>query len=150
MSKVSAIAVFQKKLSGYVKFTETNRGVKVDVRVRNLPDGLHGFHIHEKGNLLVTDCMGCKGHFNPFNKTHGDRKDSNRHVGDLGNVNAVGGAVNATFFDKMITLRGKHSILGRSVVIHADEDDLGRGGDQESLITGNAGKRLDCAVIGYC
>ena len=149
MSKVSAIAVFQKNISGYVKFTETTRGVKVDVRVHNLPDGPHGFHIHEKGNLLVTDCMGCKGHFNPFNNTHGGRKDIIRHVGDLGNVIAVDGTVNTTFFDKMITLRGKHSILGRSVVIHADEDDLGRGGDDESLVTGNAGKRLDCAVIGY-
>ena len=150
MSKISAIAVFQKKLAGYVKFTETNRGVKVDVEVCNLPDGLHGFHIHEKGNLLVTDCMGCKGHFNPFKKTHGGRKDIVRHVGDLGNVKAVDGVVNVTFFDSLITLRGKHSILGRSVVIHFNKDDLGRGEDDESLITGNAGKRLDCAVIGYC
>ena len=49
----------------------------------------------------------------------------------------------------MIKLQGKYSILGRSVVVHEDKDDLGRGNNNESLITGNAGKRLDCAVIGY-
>lgn len=71
MSNISAIAVFQRKISGHIKFTETpKRGVKITVDVTNVPDGLHGFHIHEKGNLLITDCMGCKGHFNPFNMAH--------------------------------------------------------------------------------
>jgi Cu-Zn family superoxide dismutase len=146
---VRAIAVFQNRLRGSVTFVETKRGVKVTVSVRRIPEGRHGFHIHERGNLLVTDCMGCKGHWNPTNKQHGGRKDKERHVGDLGNVEAVDGSVEVVFYDKVIKLRGKHSILGRSVVIHEGEDDLGRGEPPESLVTGNAGKRLDCAVIGY-
>ena len=34
-------------------------------------------------------------------------------------------------------------------MIHADEDDCGKGGHPDSLKTGNSGKRIACAVIGY-
>ena len=39
------------------------------------------------------------------------------------------------------------SILGKSLVIHQSEDDLGRGGNEGSLKTGNAGKRVACGII---
>ena len=38
--------------------------------------------------------------------------------------------------------------MGRSVVVHAKEDDLGLGHDKGSLTTGNAGTRIGCGVIG--
>lgn len=149
MERINAIAVFQGKIKGYVQFSEIESGCKITVNVSNIKDGLHGFHIHEAGNLLIKDCKGCKGHFNPYNKNHGDISDKERHVGDLGNIKVKNGKCQMVIYDKMIKLRGKYSVLGRSVVIHAKEDDLGLGGNKESLITGNAGARLDCAVIGY-
>ena len=39
-------------------------------------------------------------------------------------------------------------IVGRMIIVHQDRDDLGLGGDAESLKTGNAGKRIGCGVIG--
>ena len=51
--------------------------------------------------------------------------------------------------DKLIRLRGKYSVIGRSIVIHQKEDDLGNGNDAESLKTGNAGKRIACGIIGH-
>ena len=39
-------------------------------------------------------------------------------------------------------------LFGRSVIIHADEDDYGLGGFEDSLTTGHSGKRIACAVIG--
>ena len=42
---------------------------------------------------------------------------------------------------------GDRSVVGRGMVIHKDEDDLGKGGDAESKKTGNAGDRLACGII---
>jgi Cu-Zn family superoxide dismutase len=76
---------------------------------------------------------------------------SKRHVGDLGNIKTNNkGDAKYTFYDNVIKLRGtKCNIIGRGLIIHADEDDCGKGENAESLKTGNAGKRIACAVIGY-
>ena len=39
-------------------------------------------------------------------------------------------------------------LLGRTLIVHADEDDLGKGTEEDSLTTGHAGKRIACALIG--
>jgi Cu-Zn family superoxide dismutase len=49
--------------------------------------------------------------------------------------------------DSVVQLQGEFSVIGRSMVVHAAEDDLGRGGNAESKKTGNAGTRLACGVI---
>ena len=52
--------------------------------------------------------------------------------------------------DNIIKLRGnKYNIIGRGLIIHADEDDCGKGNFPDSLTTGHSGKRIACAVIGY-
>ena len=115
--------------------------------------GLHGFHIHEAGNL-EEGCKSCCSHFNPLNKEHGgpwEINGKNRHLGDLGNIKAdKKGNSKCIIYDKYLQLRGsKYNIIGRSIIIHEDEDDLGRGNNPESKKTGNAGARIGCGVIGY-
>ena len=108
----------------------------------------HGVHIHEFGDL-TQGCKSAGAHYNPYQKTHGGPKDVNRHAGDLGNLLAdKRGIAQICMADRVTTLFGDRSIIGRSIVVHRNKDDLGRGGDQESTKTGNAGPRIACGVIG--
>ena len=70
----------------------------------------------------------------PAGAKHGGPTSSERHVGDLGNVKTDGsGVVNLNIEDKHISLFGKNSIIGRTVVIHAGTDDLGKGDNEETF-----------------
>ena len=149
-TNISAVAVLTDKISGTVRFTEEGNKVRIDVNISGLkPNFEHGFHVHEFGDL-TEGCASACAHFNPFNVTHGGPDSKIRHVGDLGNIKTdKNGKARYSFYDSMIKLRGKCNIIGRMIVIHDKKDDLGLGGDAESLKTGNAGKRIACAVIGY-
>ena len=80
---------------------------------------------------------------------HGGPDTEVRHVGDLGNVEAnADGVANLDYEDRLVSLHGVESVIGRSCVCHGKTDDLGQGGDEESTKTGNAGARVACGVIG--
>ncbi|KAF0502371.1 copper/zinc binding superoxide dismutase [Gigaspora margarita] len=152
-SPTKAIAVLRPDkpdgtVDGTIVFTQEVGKVTVDIDIKGLTDGDHGFHIHEFGDN-TNGCTSAGPHFNPHKKTHGGKDDENRHVGDLGNVKAVNGVVKEQITDAIITLEGEYSIIGRTVVVHEGIDDLGKGGHEFSLTTGNAGGRLACGVIGY-
>uniref|UniRef100_A0A1I8B7N9 Superoxide dismutase [Cu-Zn] n=1 Tax=Meloidogyne hapla TaxID=6305 RepID=A0A1I8B7N9_MELHA len=116
-----------------------------------ISDFFVGFHVHAYGDL-TNGCVSAGPHYNPTNMTHGGPQDEVRHVGDLGNVHAKeDGVAKIDFEDTKISLVGPTAIVGRTLVVHALEDDLGRGTDdkaEESKKTGNAGPRLACGVIG--
>ncbi|ODN02535.1 Superoxide dismutase [Cu-Zn] [Orchesella cincta] len=123
--------------------------VKITGTLINLfPAGNHGFHVHESGNVSG-GCGSTGGHYNPYGKNHGAPSDDERHIGDLGNVvaDAEGKAV-IDLSDSLISLTGEYSIIGRAIVVHEGSDDLGKGGDDGSKKTGNAGGRRFCGVIG--
>ena len=149
---IKAIAVFDSgKVKGIVRFQEDIHQVNIQVQISGLKkNALHGFHVHEAGDL-THKCESMCGHFNPYGKKHGGPNSKERHVGDLGNlITDEKGNVNYQFTDNMIKLRGnKANIIGRGLIIHADADDLGQGGNATSLLNGNAGKRIGCAIIGY-
>ena len=114
-------------------------------RIEGLEPGEHGFHIHEFGDMS-DGCASMSGHYNPDAGEHGNIDEG--HVGDLGNVTADdNGVADFTIVAKRVDLVGDRSVVGRGIVIHKDQDDLGQGGDAESKKTGNAGDRLACGVI---
>ncbi|PAV57129.1 hypothetical protein WR25_26152 isoform A [Diploscapter pachys] len=155
-SKMSnrAVAVLRgdQGVTGAIWFTQKTESEPLTIKgeITGLAPGKHGFHIHQYGDS-TNGCTSAGPHFNPFGKTHGGPCCEVRHVGDLGNVIAeADGVAHIDMTDKLATLYGQNSIVGRSLVVHAGEDDLGKGeGDkkEESLKTGNAGARLACGVI---
>ncbi|KAJ3087701.1 hypothetical protein HK102_010479 [Quaeritorhiza haematococci] len=149
---VKAVAVLRgdSPVTGTVTFTQDaeDAPTSVHISLKGLTPGKHGFHVHEFGDN-TNGCTSAGGHYNPFGKTHGAPDAEERHVGDLGNVVAgADGTVETTITDKLVKLIGPLSVVGRTVVVHADEDDLGLGGHELSKTTGNAGARSACGVIG--
>lgn len=143
-----------KDVFGTIKFTQEKEGAptKLNVEISNsqLTEGEHGFHVHKFGDN-TNGCISAGPHFNPNELTHGGPKDETRHVGDLGNIQVdASGICKSVIADQQVTLFGKDSVIGRTMVLHAGKDDLGQGGDAESLKTGNAGGRVACGVIGTC
>eukprot|EP00243_Klebsormidium_subtile_P014214 TRINITY_DN999_c0_g1_i2.p1 TRINITY_DN999_c0_g1~~TRINITY_DN999_c0_g1_i2.p1 ORF type:complete len:156 (-),score=38.28 TRINITY_DN999_c0_g1_i2:730-1197(-) len=147
--KAVAVLQGQSDVAGTVTFTQDGDGpTHVEGQIKGLKPGPHGFHIHQLGDT-TNGCMSTGPHFNPTNKTHGAPGDEERHVGDLGNVIAGDdGVASLKLDDIQIPLTGPNSIIGRAVVVHADVDDLGKGGHELSKTTGNAGGRLACGVVG--
>lgn len=131
------------KASGVVRFFMENEGVRVTGEFAGLEPGKHGFHIHELGDCSAPDAASAGGHYNPTDKRHGAPYDDERHVGDLGNIEAnEPGQANYDRIDAHLFLNGPYSIVGRAVIVHSDEDDF------VTQPTGDAGSRMACGIIG--
>ncbi|KAK3002173.1 hypothetical protein RJ639_021315 [Escallonia herrerae] len=144
-----AVAVLKgtSSVEGVVTLSQEDSGpTTVNVRVIGLTPGAHGFHLHEFGDT-TNGCISTGPHFNPNGMTHGAPEDDVRHAGDLGNIIAnADGVAEATIVDKQIPLTGPNAVVGRAFVVHELADDLGKGGHELSLSTGNAGGRLACGM----
>jgi Cu-Zn family superoxide dismutase len=129
-------------VTGTITFTKVSDGVKVTAEISGLTKGLHGIHIHEFGDCSSPDGNSAGGHFNPATNHHGAPVDMNRHHGDMGNIlGDDSGKGHLDYVDHTMTLEGEFSIVGKSVIIHANEDDF------KTQPTGNAGARIACGII---
>jgi Cu-Zn family superoxide dismutase len=147
-SPLKAIAVIHpvgdNKVSGTVTFTEDADGVRVHAELSGLSPGQHGFHVHEFGDCSAADLSSAGGHFNPNHKPHAGPDASERHEGDMGNIEAdASGKATLDYLDHSLSLGyDDDSVIGRSVVVHAKPDDM------KSQPAGDSGARIGCGVIG--
>jgi Cu-Zn family superoxide dismutase len=142
--EVPLMARSNSKLSGKATFTEVDGGVNVTVQVAGAPPGKVATHVHETGDCSAPDAKSAGGHFNPAAKPHGLPPGTERHLGDLGNIEIKPDGTGTT----EIVVTGANlragdpsSFLGRAIIVHEKQDDGGQP-------VGNAGERIGCGVIG--
>lgn len=132
---------------GTATLKEETDGVHILVEAHHLPEGLHGFHIHEKGSCETPDFKSAGGHFNPDGKNHGFDDPEGAHAGDMVNLEVhADGTVEHTVINDEVTLKkgvpnSLFSEEGTTLMIHSDLDDY------VSQPAGDAGERIVCGVI---
>ncbi|MCA0988566.1 superoxide dismutase family protein [Guptibacillus algicola] len=132
---------------GTAEITEENKGVTINLQTSDLPEGTHGFHIHETGKCEAPDFKSAGGHFNPADVSHGTETEDGPHAGDMENLEvSADGTVDKEIMNEKVTLaEGEDNSLlkegGTALVIHAGADDM------ESQPSGDAGDRIACGVI---
>jgi len=128
--------------TGNVVFSEAGGKVRVQANITGLTPGVHGFHIHEKGDCSAADATSAGGHFNPTGAPHGSPSSGAHHVGDMPMLLAdeKGHAKLDTELTSL-ALQGPNSIVGRAVIVHAQADDF------QTQPAGNAGARVACGVV---
>ncbi len=133
-------------VSGTIRFERTDGGVRVTAYVEGLePNSRHGFHVHQFGDATKPDGTSAGGHYDPAGSGHHAKPGSGdaHHAGDFGNLeaDADGVARYDRTFDTLTIAGSQAPVLGRAVIIHAEEDRF----DQP---TGSAGARIGIGVIG--
>lgn len=144
MSSITASGVGQS--IGDITIVESSAGLEFKVNVSGIPDGEHGFHVHEKGNCGPGEKDGkpvagiaAGGHYDPSaTKTH-QGPDQAGHLGDLPKLTSSGGKISGSVKIAAVTLA---DVAGRSLMIH-------EGGDNYSDNPENGGGkgRIACGVV---
>ena len=129
---------------GWAAFTDRSTGgVRIEVHIENAPPGVHGLHVHERGDCSAPDASSAGGHFNPGGMPHAAPGETRRHAGDLGNITIeANGTGHLELVSDLLTVRpGPNSVVGKSVIFHEKADDM------RTQPTGDAGGRLGCGVV---
>ena len=142
-----AVAIFrQPNIQGEAVAVAETTGVRLLVTWTRLPPGKHGFHIHKAGDLRGEGCkLACDHWHVGLPVSHGGPRSKERHTGDLGNVEIRSSRSQYSYFLEGVT---PADLWGRALIVHADEDDLGRGPYEDSKTTGHSGARIGCAIFG--
>jgi Cu-Zn family superoxide dismutase len=135
------------KALGTAQLSQTEKGVLIDLDLKGLPPGQHGFHIHQTGKCDgAAKFTSAGGHFGVSGQEHGYHSGKGPHAGDLPNlIVPESGDLKQQIFTPGVTLgSGENSLFdadGSAIVIHAKADDY------RSQPAGDSGDRIACAVI---
>jgi len=147
-SVAQAVAIFRTPdVEGEVVVSSSRTGARLVATFTKLPPGPHGFHIHKAGDLRGNGCQGLCEHYDIGHHVHGGGPTSKkeRHTGDLGNIEITSGHLRKSYELHGVKVE---DLWGRSIIVHEDQDDLGKGPFEDSLVTGHSGKRMACAIFG--
>ncbi|MBE6451735.1 MAG: superoxide dismutase family protein [Alphaproteobacteria bacterium] len=134
---------------GVVRFKDTANGLLVEAKLSNLPQGEHGFHVHENPDCAsTTDHLGqiqfahkAGAHYDPYKTNKHLGPNGGGHLGDLPYLTVdADGTVNRKFYLKNIKAQ---DFKNRSIMIHAGGDNY----KDTPLPQGGAGRRIACGII---
>jgi Cu-Zn family superoxide dismutase len=144
MKKITETGVGEK--IGTVKISQSKKGLTFAVSLKDIAQGPHGFHVHEKGdcNAGTKDGKAQPGlaagaHYDPEGKKSHQGPMGSGHKGDLPVLNAGKKGVKQTVTAPHLKMA---DVQGRSLMVH-------QGGDNytDNPENGGGAGRIACGVI---
>lgn len=133
---------------GSVTLKDTPEGLALMVRVKNIPAGDHGFHVHEnpscayqiKEGKIVPGAL-AGGHYDPAQTNVHAGPDHKGHLGDLQKLVANQDGI----IEQQVIASGLKiaDIMNRALIIHEKGDNY----SDQPLPLGGGGARIACGVI---
>jgi superoxide dismutase, Cu-Zn family len=144
MNKVSAVGIGEE--IGTIAISERGDGIVLKFALSGIPDGEHGFHLHETGDCgpgtkdgKPQAALAAGPHYDPSASKSHKGPGGSGHMGDLPLLKSADGSINTTL--DLVHLK-MAAFEGRALMIH-------EGGDNYSDQPENGGGkgRIACGVV---